>query len=826
MKPATMIRSLGNVFMLVTLVVGKPASEVNVDSSGPVVNLQGSGDPGRAQVNVDMPGQVNMSADGQALVLLLSEKGQGIRVDINGVLVSDLVDDNDLTTSAPGQVTTPPVYQTTQPPVPQTSQPPVPQTSQPPVPQTSQPPVPPTTQPPVPPSTQPPVPPSTQPPVPPSTQPPVPPTTQPPVPPTTTAQPTTQGPPKINHNRNCLTKKEEGFTSSGIYTLQPFDCCPDRDVDAPCDMTADGGGWTVIQRRQENPPHQEDFYRTWGEYVDGFGDLTGEFWLGLDNIHALTTQTNYELRIDLADWDGATTWARYSTFLVGDRANNYQLQLGSYSGDAGNSFYYHNMMPFSTKDGPVKNDCPKTSHGGWWYNSCHYANLNGVYRNAFNNDGDSIVWFSFRGPNYSLKFSEMKIRPTAYCLMGVLHPGLIRRETALWAGSSTGKARSPFSPSWESLVMQAQGLRLITKCLKSRHQSLYQRLRWDSNIISKVKHSTITRSIRIRSIVDLPGVDPDCTGPWCLTRNDHAPQQAKMIRLVSLLVTAALVVGLPPPDANVNIEWPGDVHVKAKGKTLIVLLGEDNENIKVNINATLIDGDSGLLPATPAPTVPPQPVPVISEKNCLDLKNNFFQSSGIYVVAPYDCCPDKHVSVYCDMDMDGGGWTVIQRRDQFDTQLNFFRGWDDYVSGFGSLSEEFWLGLDNIHALTNQTNYEIRFDLADFEGKSRWAKYSKFLVQSKASNYELKISGYSGNAGDAMSYHNGMVFTTKDSPVYSECPEKHRGAWWYNDCLHANLNGQYLAGPHNTLGIGVNWYEWRRLRYSLKLSEMKIRPKQ
>ncbi|ROT77851.1 hypothetical protein C7M84_003449 [Penaeus vannamei] len=410
MKPATVIRGLGNVFMLVTLVMGKPTSEVNVDSSGSVVNLQGS-DPGRAQITVDMPGQVNMNADGQALVLLLSEKGQGLRVDINGVLVSDLIDDNDLTTSAPEQVTTPPVYQINlQCPrrlnlqdVPQTSQPPdvstsprrlnlQPQTSQqcPDVstssPRTSQPPVCKVFQlcPDVSTST----------------------CTKPPV------QPTTQGPPKINHDRNCLTKKMEGYTSSGIYTLQPFDCCPDRNVDAPCDMTTDGGGWTVIQRRQENPSHQEDFYRTWDEYVDGFGDLTGEFWLGLDNIHALTNQTNYEIRIDLEDWDGTAKWAQYSTFLVKDRASNYKLQLGSYSGDAGNSFAYHNMMPFSAKDGPVLNECPKTSHGGWWYNSCHYANLNGVYRNAFNLDGDSIAWFSFRGPNYSLKFSEMKIRPT------------------------------------------------------------------------------------------------------------------------------------------------------------------------------------------------------------------------------------------------------------------------------------------------------------------------------------------------------------------------------------------------------------------------------
>ncbi|XP_042863865.1 techylectin-5B-like isoform X2 [Penaeus japonicus] len=306
-----------------------------------------------------------------------------------------------------------------------------------------------------------------------------------------------------------------------------------------------------------------------------------------------------------------------------------------------------------------------------------------------------------------------------------------------------------------------------------------------------------------------------------------------MIRLLSFLVAASLVVAIPPPppDASVSIDWPGDVHVKARGKTLVVLLGEDNENIKVNINATLVDGDSGLVAHTPAPTapptaLPPPPVPSISEQNCLDLKNNNYLSSGIYVVAPYDCCPERHVSVFCDMITDGGGWTVIQRRDDFPQQVDFFRDWDAYVSGFGDLSREFWLGLENIHALTSQTNYEIRFDLADFEGNSRWAKYSQFLVKSEASNYELRIGGYSGTAGDAMTYHNGMAFTAKGSPVHSECPEKHQGAWWYKNCLHANLNGQYLAGPHDALGIGVNWYEWRRLRYSLKLSEMKIRPRQ
>ena len=56
---------------------------------------------------------------------------------------------------------------------------------------------------------------------------------------------------------------------------------------ARCDMVTDGGGWMVIQRRIVNG--DVNFTRDWNDYVNGFGDLNGEFWYGLDNIHYLTT---------------------------------------------------------------------------------------------------------------------------------------------------------------------------------------------------------------------------------------------------------------------------------------------------------------------------------------------------------------------------------------------------------------------------------------------------------------------------------------------------------------------------------------------------------
>ena len=97
-----------------------------------------------------------------------------------------------------------------------------------------------------------------------------------------------------------------------------------------CDQTTAQGGWTVLQKRQDG---SVDFYRGWDEYKNGFGDLNGEFWLGLDKIHRLTKQTQNKLRVDLEDFEGNTAYAEYDNFVVADEASDYTLsQLGQYSG--------------------------------------------------------------------------------------------------------------------------------------------------------------------------------------------------------------------------------------------------------------------------------------------------------------------------------------------------------------------------------------------------------------------------------------------------------------------------------------------------------------
>ena len=122
-----------------------------------------------------------------------------------------------------------------------------------------------------------------------------------------------------------------GFTSDGVYHVIPDG---GKVIKVLCDMTTEGGGWTVFQRRLDG---SVDFQLDWEFYKNGFGDLSGEFWLGNDNLHRLTTNPDVILRIDLEDFDGNITYAEYSTFKVADEVDKYRILLGGYNGTTGDS---------------------------------------------------------------------------------------------------------------------------------------------------------------------------------------------------------------------------------------------------------------------------------------------------------------------------------------------------------------------------------------------------------------------------------------------------------------------------------------------------------
>jgi len=176
-------------------------------------------------------------------------------------------------------------------------------------------------------------------------------------------------------------------------------------------MRTDGGGWTVFQRRQDG---SADFYRGWNDYKAGFGQLTAEFWLGNDKIHQPTASRPSSLRVELEDWNRVKAYAKYGKFNIGDEQAQYRLEVGSYSGTAGDSFASHHKMAFSTKDRDndrYSSNCALEFTGAWWYDRCHLSNLNGQYLGD-KSDNRGARWYHFRG-SFSLKFTEMKLRPSS-----------------------------------------------------------------------------------------------------------------------------------------------------------------------------------------------------------------------------------------------------------------------------------------------------------------------------------------------------------------------------------------------------------------------------
>ncbi|XP_068455388.1 microfibril-associated glycoprotein 4-like [Clinocottus analis] len=212
--------------------------------------------------------------------------------------------------------------------------------------------------------------------------------------------------------------------------------------------------------------------------------------------------------------------------------------------------------------------------------------------------------------------------------------------------------------------------------------------------------------------------------------------------------------------------------------------------------------------------------------DCSDIHNHdSSRPSGVYTIYPIGST--SAVQVYCDMDSQDGRWTVIQRR--MDGSLNFYRPWDQYKVGFGSAAGEYWLGLETISHLTLRKGHELLVDMEDFSGNHASARYSSVSIDPESNGYALHVSGFSnGGAGDSLAHHNGAKFSTFDKDQdnnVGSCAKLYLGAFWYNDCHHANPNGVYRWGADNTLfAVGVDWYRWKGHNYSLKAISMKIRP--
>ncbi|XP_023228825.1 techylectin-5A-like isoform X2 [Centruroides sculpturatus] len=135
---------------------------------------------------------------------------------------------------------------------------------------------------------------------------------------------------------------------------------------------------------------------------------------------------------------------------------------------------------------------------------------------------------------------------------------------------------------------------------------------------------------------------------------------------------------------------------------------------------------------------------VIRPMDCEELKESGIEESGIYTVCPRGRTNEPLFPVYCDMEKDGGDWTVFERRGDYGKPANYFyKNWEDYRQGFGELNKEFWLGLDKIHSLTAQGNYMLRIKMVKFEESGDYyAVYSNFKVGSEDEDDKLMFDNF------------------------------------------------------------------------------------
>ena len=226
--------------------------------------------------------------------------------------------------------------------------------------------------------------------------------------------------PNISGNlpANCMEVRERGQTASGVYELAGSE----RNFSAYCNMTLRGGGWTVIQQRVDG---SVAFNRMWQDYRNGFGDPTGNFWLGLQNIRDIVSQPGrtFELYFGLQSFDprDRNAFSLYKSFSIGPEVDNYTLHIGSLDQEstADDSLAYHNGRQFSTpdrdNDSSPQIHCAEVFRAGWWFHNCHDSLLNGQwYAEGLMADldvPDGIIWETWAGDRESLRATLMAVRP-------------------------------------------------------------------------------------------------------------------------------------------------------------------------------------------------------------------------------------------------------------------------------------------------------------------------------------------------------------------------------------------------------------------------------
>ncbi|XP_039259931.1 uncharacterized protein LOC120336333 [Styela clava] len=224
-------------------------------------------------------------------------------------------------------------------------------------------------------------------------------------------------------DRDCASLFRSGMTtqSSGIYTL--VNCRTFNSYDVFCDFSTMDGGWTVLQMRKNG---EVNFDRNYKEYTNYFGSPQSSYWIGLENIHLLSTVENQQLLVQMTDWyypeyHNVSGIAYYKSFNVEGPDTGFRLRISDFESmfwgpfeDAGDSMKTSNGMQFTTTDSDrdwnAQNNCAVLTGSAWWHRNCSDANLNSSLQNRPIYGETAMYWKTWR-VEAALKSVRMMMRP-------------------------------------------------------------------------------------------------------------------------------------------------------------------------------------------------------------------------------------------------------------------------------------------------------------------------------------------------------------------------------------------------------------------------------
>ncbi|OWF42275.1 angiopoietin-1-like [Mizuhopecten yessoensis] len=192
---------------------------------------------------------------------------------------------------------------------------------------------------------------------------------------------------------SCDDHYRAGSVTSGVYTISPDDV---NTFDVYCDMENGDGGWIVLQHRFDNSVL---FNRSFAEYENGFGQLDGEFWIGLEKIYILA-HSSRKVRFNLQALNGTWLPLEYGNFSISNASQQYTLHVSNHiQGFSAQSFEYNNGQVFSTYDKDHRG-CAAMRFGGFWYDHCLLLNINGHF--GLLNDASGVLEYT----NGSINFQK------------------------------------------------------------------------------------------------------------------------------------------------------------------------------------------------------------------------------------------------------------------------------------------------------------------------------------------------------------------------------------------------------------------------------------